>query len=228
MSRLANEKTLELNITHELLLGAGIGALGFTQQEESRMGADVLFPCSTPMVLQYKAAKGGSDGSNGIFYVNNNQNKNQHIILDAIAQSGFCRAVYVFPLIISDPFLNSNFGNLLNYTCALDADMLTGNLNWNNTSHRVEIDSNYNFIVHSSEEFKGVGYHAKKIMGDLSESKFKVNKDIPMSKFIPELVGKLHKIAKRTETGYSEHTVWTVVTDKKTEKFGYFALPLRL
>jgi len=42
--RLVNEKNLELNITHEGMSIAGVGAFGFTQRQESRIGADVFFP----------------------------------------------------------------------------------------------------------------------------------------------------------------------------------------
>ena len=90
--RLVNEKTLELNITHEGMSNAGIGVFGFTQQQESRIGADVLFPYGNPFILQFKAAKAGVDGRWARFRVNNNKRKNQHLALDAISRSGFCDA----------------------------------------------------------------------------------------------------------------------------------------
>ena len=98
--RLVNEKTLELNITHEGMSNAGIGVFGFTQQQESRIGADVLFPYGRPFILQFKAAKSGEDGRWARFRVNNNKRKNQHQALDAIARSGLCDAYYAFPLIV--------------------------------------------------------------------------------------------------------------------------------
>lgn len=162
MGRLANEKTLELNITHELMTGTALGSIGFTQDQELLTGADVLFPCSKPIILQFKATKAGRDGLWGKFSVNNNKWKNQHLALDAVDKSGLCRAFYVFPLVVSDGFLASNLGNLLNVTCAVDASMLTGNLNWQKQEHRVIMHNNYNFTVKSTEEFDGEGFPAKK------------------------------------------------------------------
>jgi len=78
MKRLVNEKTLELNITYELMDNLGVGVLGFTQEEESRYDADVYVPLRTPWVIQYKASRRGSDGRQAIFTVNNNKMKNLH------------------------------------------------------------------------------------------------------------------------------------------------------
>jgi hypothetical protein len=123
-------KRLELNITHEGMIRAGIGVIGFTQQQESKIGSDVLYPCTKPFIVQFKAAKGGVDNSSATFYVNNNKRMNQHRALDAISNSGLCEAYYAFPLIVSNAFLATNFGNLLGFTVMVKAQKLTGTLNW--------------------------------------------------------------------------------------------------
>ena len=72
--------------------GNNFGSIGFTQEQESLIGADVMIPFSLPFVLQCKATKGGVDGTSAWFYINNNQNKNQHQVLDALDRSGLCKA----------------------------------------------------------------------------------------------------------------------------------------
>jgi hypothetical protein len=183
--RLVNEKTLELNITHEGMSLAGVGTFGFTQQLESKIGADVLFPYPKPFILQFKAAKVGVDGLWAKFYVNNNKLKNQHRVLDAIARTGICDALYAFPLILSDPFLTSNFGNLLNFTCMIDSKRLTGNLNWVGQSHIVEVYNNCRFKVRSSGEVFGEGFSAKQFFDKIAKERERIN--LMKNKIYPSL-----------------------------------------
>ena len=190
MGRLANEKTLELNISHELLSGSGIGAIGFTQDQESIAGGDVLFPCSIPMILQFKAPKNGRDSLWGKFEVNNNKHKNQHMVLHELAQSGLCRALYIFPLIITDQFLTRNFGHLLDFTCGIDANMITQRHNWNNQSHNVIIEQNYNYQVWS-EKSVGKGFPARQLISFLKDSIFNIRYEVPISEYIPSLLRSL-------------------------------------
>jgi len=227
MGRLANEKTLELNITHELMTGTVTGSIGFTQNQESLTGADVLFPCCKPIVLQFKATKSGRDGLWAKFSINNNKWKNQHQVLDAIDKSGLCRAFYVFPLVVSDSFLTSNLGRLLNVTCAVDASMLTGNLNWQKQEHSVIMHNNYNFTVRSPEEFDGEGFPARKLLEFFGEGEFKPNEALPVSKFIKQLVRRLDRTVQDAEIfGNSEHTIIVKASDVKRRKIGYLQLPV--
>lgn len=226
MGKLADEKTLELNITHELLTGAGIGCFGFTQQEEARLsGGDVLFPCSTPLILQYKSPYQGTDNVLGKFYLNTNTGRNQHMMLHCWSESGLCRAIYVFPLIITDNFLTSNFGHLLDFSQAVDANMLTGGLNWDRY-HKIIMRQNCDFEVYS-ETFEGKGFPAKKLIEYLEERKWVLKSDEPMSKYIPRLIKKMENDVKRAKiTGKSEHTLYIMATDRKREKVGYLSLPI--
>ena len=228
--RLVNEKTLELNITHEGISSAGIGVFGFTQKQESRVGADVLFPFSKPLILQFKAAKSGVDGTWARFRVNNNKKKNQHRVLDVIARSGLCDAHYAFPLIVSDVFLTSNFGNLLNFTCMIDASRLTGNLNWINQAHSVIVQQNRSFTVRSSEEAKGEGISAKQFFDKITkEREWKPYKETKLSDFVRDLIKRLDQTVQESRIyGQSEHTLVVIGIDSSTQRLGYLQLPVRI
>ena len=154
--RLVNEKTLELNITYELMDILGFQIFGLTQQEEAEFGGDTTFyPLSgNPLLIQYKRTRKGIDGINGTFTINNNKRKNQHLILDMISRSGMVDTYYFFPLVLSNNFLTSNFGRLLDHTMIIEASDVTGNLNWRNTSHKIEVHNNGTFTVFSNE-YKG-------------------------------------------------------------------------
>lgn len=228
--RLVNEKTLELNITHEGMSSAGIGVFGFTQKQESRVGADVLFPFSKPLILQFKAAKSGVDGSWARFRVNNNKKKNQHRVLDVIARSGLCDARYAFPLIVSDAFLTSNFGNLLNFTCMIDASRLTRNLNWINQAHTVTVRQHCGFTVKSPEEVKGEGISAKQFFDRIrKEGERKPDEEIKLSDFIKKLIKRLDQTVQESGIyGQSEHTLVVIGIDSSTQRLGYLQLPVRI
>ena len=228
--RLVNEKTLELNITHEGMSNAGIGVFGFTQRQESRIGADVLFPYSKPLILQFKAAKSGLDGSWARFRVNNNKRKNQHRVLDVIARSGLCDAHYAFPLIMSDAFLTSNFGNLLNFTCMIDASRLTRKLNWINQAHTVTVQRDCGFTVKSPEEVKGEGISAKQFFdGIRREGERKPDEEKKLSNSIKELIKRLDQTVQDSEIyGQSEHTLVVIGIDISTNRLGYLQLPVRI
>ncbi len=72
MNPYVNEKTLELNITHELMTALNATAVGFTQSEEYWNGADVKLysPLRYVLILQYKASKSGSDRGQCSFLLN--------------------------------------------------------------------------------------------------------------------------------------------------------------
>ena len=228
--RLVNEKTLELNITHEGMSSLGIGVFGFTQQQESRIGADVLFPFGKPLILQFKAARAGVDGSWARFRVNNNKRKNQHQVLDAIARSGLCDAHYAFPIIMSDAFLTSNFGNLLNFTCTIDAVRLTGNLNWINQAHTAIVRQYCGFTVRSPEEVKGEGISAKQFFDRIGkERERKPREETKLSDFIKNLIKRLDQTVQESGIyGQSEHTLVVIGIDISTQRLGYLQLPVRI
>jgi hypothetical protein len=160
--RLANEKTIELNVTHEIMGTLGVGAIGFTQQMEAEIGADVLIPCGTPFIIQYKASKSGQDGVEARFKINNNSNRTQHRALDAISRSGLCDAHYAFPLVVTDGHFVRNQGRLLPLTIFVEAHLLTDSvhlkgLGWFNSTHAVTIRHGGSFAIRSKESGFGEG-----------------------------------------------------------------------
>ena len=228
--RLVNEKTLELNITHEGMVSVGIGVIGFTQQQESVIGADVFYPCTMPFIIQFKAAKEGVDNSSAAFHVNNNKRMNQHRALDAIANSGVCEAYYAFPLIVSDVFLTTNFGSLLSYTVMANAQRLTGRLNWVGVRHSVEVQSNGKFSVRSDETVTGEGFPAKEFFEKKAKERKNRQEDTKrLAKYIPDLIERMeHAVKEAGIIGQSEHTVTLIGTDAVGEKLGYLQLPVRI
>jgi hypothetical protein len=228
MPKLVNEKTLELNITHEGLSSVGIGVVGFTQQQESRIGADVFFPGVRPFVIQYKAAKEGFDNSAATFQVNNNKRMNQHRALDAIARSGLCEAYYSFPLIVSNSFLASNFGRLLDFTIMVDAQRLTGSLNWHRETHSVEVQANGLFVVNSEGKVTGKGFSAKQFFErKANEKEQQPYKGENLADYMNTVIEKIEHVVREAEIlGHSEHTITFIGTDKERKRLGYLQLPI--
>jgi len=228
--RLVNEKTLELNITHEGMISVGIGVIGFSQQQESVIGADVLYPCTKPFIIQFKVAKKGVDNSSATFQVNNNKRMNQHRTLDAIANSGVCEAYYAFPLVVSDVFLTTNFGSLLNFTLMVNAQKLTGSLNWVDETHDVDIQSNGQFTVRSDSTVTGEAFPAKQFFEKKAkESENNRNNERRMLEYIRDLIeGAEDAVEKAGIVGQSEHTITLIGTDINGEYLGYLQLPIRV
>ena len=104
------EKSLELNITHELMASLGVTPVGFSQKQEPWTGGDVYFPVDPPLMLQYKRAYDGRDLVQGRFRINSNQGNTQHQVLDLVSRRGLCDAYYVFPLIIHNGAFLQSFG----------------------------------------------------------------------------------------------------------------------
>lgn len=229
--RLVNEKTLELNITHELMNLIGIQIYGLTQQEESMHGGDVIFyPIQgNPIMIQYKATRKGVDGVEGTFKLNNNKRKNQHETLDMISRSQMIDTYYFLPLVITDPFLINNFGHLLSVTEIFEASQFTGQLNWKNTEHKVEIDNNGNFTVHSAD-YSGT---SKEKEGLLSKIKMKIHDSKTVEKefhvYVQDIVEKIEKqMKKELIVGQCEHTFVFFGKNDETNEVNYFQMPIRL
>ena len=170
------------------------------------------------------------DGVKGRFHINNNTDKTQHLMLHFWDISGLLRAFYVFPLIITDNFLTSNFGNLLSNTQAVDASLITtsNNLRINdwNRAHRLIIEHNCNFDVYS-EKFEGKGFPAKELVDYIKKSKFSIESDQPISKYIPVLLKKMKSVVLQAGIrGSSEHTIYIMATNIRRSKVGILALPV--
>ena len=143
-----------------------------------------------------------------------------------LTETVYARAFYVFPLVVSDFFLTSNFGRLLDFTCAVNASMITGQLNWHK-KHKIVIQSDYSFRVHSSEKYEGQGFPARKLKGILGERNLDHNEDLSVRAFVKQLFEKFDRTIKRSEIyGNSEHTIIVPATTVKRDRLYYLQLPI--
>ena len=230
--RLVNEKTLELNISHELMEILGVHVFGFTLQEEGESGGDITFypPLGNPLLIQYKRTRSGTDGTNGKFEINNNRGKNQHLILDMISRSGMIDTYYFFPLIISDNFLTSNFGRLLEHTIIIEASNITGSLNWRDTAHKIEVNNDGRFNVFSNVH---KGYSGIKISNFLEVIKKKIYDsetiDMKFNEYIISTISKLEEQAISEKIiGQSEHTFLFFGKNEDTNDIRYIQMPIMI
>lgn len=185
---MVNEKTLELNITHELLqIGRRYDpdafAFGTTLIEESHVGYDSRIlgrfpPYWVASPKQFKRAKRrqrvGRRQFIYFFDINNNTYNDQHLILYYVLAGGIRNvAYYVLPAIYTQNEFSNSLPHLLNQTFYIDvADI---HPNWVDTQkHRVllyphhrmallQSDKERQISVISSEEF--IGLIAEKKIG---------------------------------------------------------------
>jgi len=230
MRRLVNEKTLELNITHELMNRLGVRIFGLTPNyDEPLIGADIEYfsPIGTKYIIQFKAAKKGTDGQHGWFNLNNNPKKDQHEILDMIAQAGIIEARYLFPLVISDAFLLRNFGRLLAYTVPIEAERITGSHNWKETQHSIEVWNNNTFQVHSTESFDetdSIEIFLSKLTQEIQSSELY---DISFHEYVEMTVRKIENLLIEKEIwGDREHTFIFFGRHKETNEVGFCQIPI--
>jgi hypothetical protein len=86
----------------------------------------------------------------------------------------------------------------------------------------------YHYQVRS-EKFEGKGFPARQIVTYLKESKLRMQFEVPISQYVPELVKKLDMTARKAKIyGNSEHTLYIMATNKRRNKFGYLALPIMI
>jgi hypothetical protein len=230
MNPYVNEKTLELNITHELMTALNATAVGFTQSEEYWNGADVKLysPLGYVLILQYKASKSGSDRRQCSFLLNSNKNNNQHLSLHMLAQSNLMDVKYCFPIIRTNQFLANNQGSLLTYSPRIDPILITGNKNWN-ISHSITVDVIGTFTVHSEDDYNG---EFKNNLNDVKIIKEKLQGLKPleetMSVFIENILNESETyLYKSNLKGSVEHNfIFFSKNDKGN--IGYFQLTARL
>jgi len=167
--RIANERTLELNITHQLLsLYSGSFAVGATQEFESKTGVDSGIR-TTPyraILFQYKASnpRKGTDGVEAHFLINNNKRKDQHVKLHRLAERFRNAAFYGFPLVVSDPYFQANASSLIPVTVFIGVDRLPRFSEGN--PHRIKVFSNGAYIV-CSEPHEGRGITGEEFIAAL-------------------------------------------------------------
>lgn len=239
--RLANEKSLELNITHEILSNLGAGAIGITQGAERATGGDILLPIGRPRIIQFKASKSGLDGSRCRFRINSNGYPtrgvppNQHLALDAIGRSGWCDAWYAFPLIYTDSYFVSNMGRLLRHTVVIEATAITAAVsprspNWFGVPHSITVDNQNVFWVRSEVEGRGIGASGKDFLDKLKNEQVQTpNKTKLNHETIAQTIGKLESAVKQAGViGRSEHTISFAAWNETLEKKIILSLPIQL
>jgi hypothetical protein len=161
-----NEKTLELNITHEILemcrqydpLACSIGT---TLIQESHLGYDsrVLSRFSLSWVtspLQYKRAKRrvqiGKNVFQYVFDINNNTYHDQHLILFHNLAGGRKRvAYYALPALFTDREFANSLPHLLNNTFFIDVASIPSHM-VDFQTHQILLDSQRRIAWLSSEE----------------------------------------------------------------------------
>jgi hypothetical protein len=167
--RLANEKSLELNLTHQMLLSHRTSyAVGVTQQAERFSGVDsgLRFPYRA-VLFQYKASipEKGRDGSEAWFKINNNQpHYDQHFNLYRLAtglRGGSQCVFYAFPIVIEDGYFQIRAGDLIPLTVFVKVTSIQrfpiGR------SHKVHVFASGDFVA-SSEESRGKGMVGKEFL----------------------------------------------------------------
>jgi hypothetical protein len=228
MHRLVNEKTLELNLTHELMASLNIQFYGFTQQQEYFTGADVQFrPIGNPVIIQYKAMKNGIDGDHGTFFLNDNTNNNQHDTLDMISRSGMVDAYYYFPLIMTDRFLLHNFNRLLLYNIPIEANRITQQHNWK-IKHTIYVDRTGAFNVHSdythNDSSEKMNNHITYLRNKIYRSEI-INEEI--GEYIHNIISKIESLMDKNKIyGASEHTFYFFLKNIKKQQTSCFQIPI--
>jgi len=147
-----NEKTLELNITHEILriihrFDPHAFAFGTTLRQERQGGYDSRVLSSLPgfwrtAVFQYKRPYESEPNQQGDitywFHINNNTYSDQHQMLQHLSGGAHNVAFYVFPAFIDLTELRRHTPHLLDRTFVVDAMDIPLGLVGNNP-HNVEL-----------------------------------------------------------------------------------------
>lgn len=155
--KLLNEKSLELNISHELLnLFTSSYSVGVTLQDESKIGVDSWLKAPyLALFFQYKASYRGVDGQTAFFNINSNHPYyDQHVTLKHFSNFFPDSVFYVFPLAVTDNYFRQVAGNLTPVTIFQDLDTMPTVLP--GSPHRMEVFANGSYVLHSErKESKG-------------------------------------------------------------------------
>lgn len=197
--RLANERTLELNITHQLLIQYRDSyAVASTLQAEAETGIDSAIRTPYRIILfQYKAADAhkGDDAIEGHFRINNNSLKDQHVKLHAIASVFTNTVFYAFPLVRTDTFFELNAANLIPYTKFIPIEYFPSYSE--GESHRVQVDDTGRFIA-TSRKFEGKGFTGEEFLNKLKEGELG-HEVTPDKQSIKQFMEKLEGVCREAE-----------------------------
>jgi hypothetical protein len=180
---LSNEKTLELNITHEILqicqhYDPQAFTLGTTLIQERNLGYDSgtlarMPPTCITSPLQYKRAKYRLPTRTGfryVFEINNNTYHDQHLILHHLSGGRRNLAYYALPAMHGCVEFLNYIPHLLARTFFIDvAQILPQNVG--NQTHRIILDPQNRTAVLHSKESKLEVTTAKEFQGLIAEKR---------------------------------------------------------
>jgi len=238
---IVTEKSLELNITNELINTLGATAIGFSQQQERLTGGDVYFPVDPPFILQYKRPYDGQDLVQARFRINSNEGNTQHRVLDLVSRRRLCDVYYVFPIIVRNRVFLRSMGTFAINSVFVPPERITDSVSskaqsWMRTSHIVTVTlSNRGFVVRSSEEGKGFGLSKDGVLGKIRDrlathQRRESAEDLPS--FVQENIGAMRGAVR--EAGImkkSEHTISYVAQRRQPGKepsTGYLSVTTQL
>lgn len=202
-----NEKTLELNVTHEILsicrrFDPHDFSFGTTLIQERNKGYDSKAIAKLPQswltsALQYKRAKAryaiGGDNVY-VFEINNNSHLDQHTILYHNLAAGRSNvAFYVLPAVFTNGEFYSSLPNLLARTFLVDVSHISPHL-VNTARHRLLLTPRLRLaVLHSENQEKIMAISAEEFDKLISEGKVgiliselrKNMKQVPKENLIP-------------------------------------------
>lgn len=243
---LVTEKSLELNITHELMSSLGVGAIGFNTQQEKIVGADVWLPLRVPLIFQFKRPWEGTDFNDAEFEINNNKHNTQHPVLDVLSRSNLCDAYYVFPLIIHNREFVLSFGVLSDNSVYVPPSWITDSVNprprnWMRTPHEVTVLSSRNFTVASANKGSGQGLSKEQLLERIKERVLHDRTKKPQLadqhsepedntlNHIEESIRKMETTIRESDImTRTEHTLTYILESKSRATRSYLSIPVQL
>lgn len=154
---------MELNVIHELLefvqkFDDQSFAVGLTLRQEGTLGFDSKILSQLPQswrtaALQFKRARKKRKtvfGKEYLFMINNNRNRDQHLLLYQLCRGRRNVALYVFPLFLTENELKDSLPELTDATVILDVADIPPHI-IRNRSHRVLVYPTHRFAFVKSE-----------------------------------------------------------------------------
>ena len=249
---LVNEKSLELNITHELMSDMNALAVGFSQGQEKVIGGDVSLspvgsPVGKPLILQFKRPEGeGFPPTIGVFRINTNRTTThpptQHKALDELSRhTDLCDVYYVFPLVFRNREFVRSFGRLSDQSvyvppCNLTDCVSVRSRNWMNEPHKVTVGPppTSAIQIRSSEVGECHGLSKRELLKKLSSETDREKDQTPegnsdlLTEHIEGTLKKMEQVLTKAEVVYStEHTVNFFLRSKR-KSLHYVPLTVRL
>lgn len=163
---MVSEKTLELNIVHELLefvqeFDAQSFAVGLTLRQEGSIGYDSRILSQLPQTwrtaaLQFKRARRKIKTMLGVefsFMINNNKNRDQHLLLYRLCRGQRNVAFYVLPLFLTENELKDSLPELTDATAVVDVANIPPHI-IGDRAHRLLVYPSHRFAFVRSEEVR--------------------------------------------------------------------------